>query len=68
MKTTVTIDDDLLARAKKFSGVTEDPELIERAIEYVIAYEKALLRGEEMNDYDEVRKTVRRLYDKIDDK
>lgn len=67
MKTTVKIDDDLLARAKKFSGVTDNPKLIQRAIEYIIAYEKALIRGEEMNDYDEVRKTVRRLYDKIDD-
>lgn len=67
MKTTVKIDDDLLARAKKFSGVTDNPKLIKRAIEYIIAYQKALIRGEEMNDYDEVRKTVRRLYDKIDD-
>ena len=67
MKTTVKIDDDLLARAKKFSGVTDNPKLIQRSIEYIIAYQKALIRGEEMNDYDEVRKTVRRLYDKIDD-
>lgn len=66
MKTIVTIDDDLLARAKEFSGVSENPKLIRRAIEYVIAYEKAVLRAEETNDFGEVRRTVRRLYDNIE--
>lgn len=66
MKTTVTIDDDLLASAKEFSGVTDNSMLILRAVEYVIAYEKAVLRAEETNDFGEVRRTVRRLYDKIE--
>ena len=67
MKTRVTIDDDLLRRAKLFSGIESNPKLIQRSIEYIIAYEIAKRRGREMNDYDEVRKTVQRLYDKIEE-
>ena len=37
MKATVTIDDDLLFRAKTFSGISENPKFIRRAIEYIIA-------------------------------
>lgn len=67
MKTSVTIDDDLLRRAKLFSGIENNPKLIQRSIEYIIAYEIAKRRGREMNDYDEIRKTVRRLYDKVEE-
>ena len=67
MKTRVTIDDDLLRRAKMFSGIENNPKLIQRSIEYIVAYEKAKRRAREMNDYDEVRKTVQRLYDKIEE-
>ena len=66
MKTRITIDDDLLARAKHFSGVSENPQLVKRAIEYIIAYEKAMLQAEEMQDFGEVGRTVQRLYDKIE--
>lgn len=67
MKTTITIDDDLVKRAKEFSGITDNPSLIRRAIEYVIAYETAVLRAEETNDFREVERTVQRLYDNIDE-
>ena len=66
MKTKITIDDDLLARAKQFSGISENPQLVKRALEYIVAYEKALLRAEEMQDFGEVGRTVQRLYDKIE--
>lgn len=42
MKATITIDDDLLFRAKTFSGISENPKLVKRAIEYIIAYEHAV--------------------------
>ena len=66
MKTRITIDDDLLARAKQFSGISENRQLVKRAIEYIVAYEKALLRAEEMQDFSEIGRTVQRLYDKIE--
>lgn len=53
---------------KSSLAVTENPELIQRAIEYVIAYETAVLCAEEKSDFSEVRRTVRRLYDKVEDK
>ena len=67
MKTSVTVDDDLLRRAKMFSGIENNPKLIQRSIEYIVAYEKAKRRAREMNDYHEVRRTVRRLYDKLEE-
>ena len=67
MKTRITIDDDLLRRAKMFSGIENNPKLIQRSIEYIVAYEKAKRRAAEKNDFHEVRRTVRRLYDKIEE-
>lgn len=63
MKATITIDDDLLFRAKTFSGISENPKLVKRAIEYIIAYEHAVARAEETGNFDDMRITVLRLYD-----
>ena len=63
MKATITIDDDLLFRAKTFSGISENRKLIRRAIEYIIAYEHAVARAEETGNFDDMRITVLRLYD-----
>lgn len=41
MRTTVIIADDLLASAKQFSGESENPELIRRAVKFIIAREKS---------------------------
>ena len=66
MRATVTIDDDLLSRAKEFSGISENPKLIRRAIEYIIAYEQAIARANETGNFDDMRLTVQRLYDKVE--
>ena len=66
MRATVTIDDELLYRAKEFSGISDNPKLIRRAIEYIIAYEHAIARGTETGSFDEIRRTVKRLYDGVE--
>jgi hypothetical protein len=39
MRTTVTIDDELLAKAKEYTGIAETPALIREAIKLLIARE-----------------------------
>ena len=41
MRTTVTLDDDLLATARKLTGVTETPTLLREALRALIAREGA---------------------------
>ena len=67
MRTTVTIDDNMLERAKEFSGISENPKLVCRAIEYIIAFEKGNALARETGNIDDVRLTVRKLFDKIED-
>ena len=67
MRTTLTIDDDLMERAKEFSGISENPELVRRAIEYIIAFEKGNALARETGNIDDVRLTVRKLFDEIED-
>ena len=39
MRTTVTIDDDLWNTAKEYSGITENSELIRKALRDLVAWE-----------------------------
>ena len=39
MRTTITLDDDLLAKAAEYSGVTERTKLIRMALEQFVAME-----------------------------
>lgn len=39
MRTTITIDDDLLAEAQKLTGVKERPRLVQEALKALIARE-----------------------------
>lgn len=41
MRTTLNIDDDLLARAAQLTGVTEKTSLVRRGLEALIAQESA---------------------------
>jgi Arc/MetJ family transcription regulator len=41
MRTTVTIDDDLLAKAKQFTGIDATPALIRHALESLVRREAA---------------------------
>jgi Arc/MetJ family transcription regulator len=41
MRTTVTLDDELLADAKKYTGINETSELIRKALREMIAKEAA---------------------------
>ena len=41
MRTTVTLDDELLARAEKLTGTTERPKLLREALEALIRQESA---------------------------
>lgn len=66
MKATVTIDDELLYRAKRFSGISDNPQLVKRALEYIIAYEKAAARAEETGNPNDMRLTVLRLYRNVE--
>ena len=67
MRATVTIDDDMLARAKEFSGISENRKLVHRAMEYIIVHEKAMARAEETGDIDDVSKVLRKFFDKLED-
>lgn len=53
MRTTVVLDDELVARAQEFSGITERSALLKRALEELIHREAsrraALLGGTEPN-------------------
>lgn len=46
MKTTVKIDEELLTKLKRYTGIDETPKLVQRAVRYIIAYEEALLQAE----------------------
>ena len=67
MRTTLTIDDKMLERAKEFSGISENRKLVHRAMEYIIVYEKAMARAEETGDINDVRKVLRKFFDKVED-
>ena len=41
MRTTVTIDDELLARAQEYSGLTEKSALVNRALQEMVQREAA---------------------------
>ena len=41
MRTTINIDDDLLARAAELTGIKEKTTLVRMALEYLIARESA---------------------------
>lgn len=41
MRTTVTIDDDLIERAKKLTNVKETASVIRLAVEHMVAFESA---------------------------
>ncbi|MCJ9672655.1 MULTISPECIES: type II toxin-antitoxin system VapB family antitoxin [unclassified Neorhizobium] len=41
MRTTITIDDELLDKARKYTGVTETPTLIRLALEGLVQREAA---------------------------
>ena len=41
MRTTVTIDDDLLAEAREFTGITETPALVRAALTALVEREAA---------------------------
>ncbi len=67
MRTTVTINDDLLAKAKKFSGVSENSKLIRQAIRFIIAKEKAVRYAEQTGNRKDLRDMMFQLYDsKVD--
>lgn len=66
MKATVTIDDELLYRAKKFSGISGNPQLVERALEYIIAYKQAVARAEETGNPNDLRLTILQLYRNVE--
>ena len=42
MRTTVTLDDDLLERAEKLTGIRERPALLREALKALIAREAAM--------------------------
>ncbi len=68
MRTTVTIKDDLLAKAKEFSGVSKNTELIRRALLFVIAKEKAVRYAEQTGNLHDMTDMVYKLYDDVVDK
>jgi Arc/MetJ family transcription regulator len=41
MRTTITIDDDILAKAKEFSGITENSALVREALRVLVERERA---------------------------
>lgn len=41
MRTTVTIDDELLAKAREYSGVHEVPELVRQALKALVSMHAA---------------------------
>lgn len=41
MRTTIAIDDELLAKAKKLSGIDENPALVREALKALVAREAA---------------------------
>jgi Arc/MetJ family transcription regulator len=42
MRTTVTIDDEVLAKAKEFSGITENSALVKEALRVLVERERAM--------------------------
>lgn len=68
MRITVTIKDDLLSKAKEFSGVSKNPELIRRAILFIIAREKAARYSEQTGNLHDMTDMVTKLYDDVVDK
>ena len=67
MRTTLTIDDDMLERAKEFSGISENRKLVHRAMEYIIVHEKAMGRADEIGDIHDVKKVLRKFFDMVED-
>ena len=65
MRTTVTIDDDLLENATEFTGISDHKTLVRRAVEYIIAYEKGVARSHETGNLQDVGLVVRQLYENI---
>ena len=63
VKTTVKIDEDLLTKLKRYTGIDETPKLVQRAVRYIIAYEEAVLQAEKTGKREDLRNTIRRLYD-----
>ena len=41
MRTTITIDDELLAKAKRYTGIEETPALVREALKSVVEREAA---------------------------
>lgn len=68
MRSTVTIADDLLEKAKQFSGESENPELIRRIVRFIIAWEKAFRHAERTGNRQDMRDTIKKLYDDEVDK
>ena len=67
MRTTLTIDDDMLERAKEFSGISDNRKLVDRAMEYIIVHEKAMARVEETGDTYDFKKVLRKFFEKVED-
>lgn len=66
VKTTITVDQDKLEIAKEYTGISENQELVQRAIEYIIAYQKGVACALETGNIDDIRVIVRQLYDNVE--
>lgn len=63
VKTTIKVDEELITKLKKYTGIDETPKLVQRAVRYIIAYEEAVLQAEKTGKREDLRNTIRRLYD-----
>ncbi len=63
MKLSVTLDEELINRAKMISKISDTPSLLRRAIEYIVAYESAEREYKRTGNFEDLSRTLRRLYD-----
>ena len=64
MRTTVTIDDETVMGAKEITGIEQNSKLVLRALHYIVAYEEAILHAEKTGNHFDIRRNIRRFYDK----
>lgn len=63
MKTAVIVDNETVEGAKELTGITQNSELVHQALNYIIAYEKAVRHARKTGDFHDIRRVVHRLYD-----
>ncbi|MCL6707533.1 type II toxin-antitoxin system VapB family antitoxin [Pseudomonas sp. R2.Fl] len=66
MRTTITIDDELLARAREYTGVLETPTLVRMALQSLVQREAARRLAALGGSAPDLQAPPRRRFDPVD--